>query len=338
LSRRAWRALALAIGLAVGAAVLWQLMRDRAALADLLAGRRPGDLWPLALAWLVQTAGWLLVVDTWRRILARLGGSGPFRLHLRIHTTSGLASLLPGSIWQPASRLADYRAAGVPARAVGAAMAVEWLLLGLAGLAVYALAAPFARLGPAVGLVALLVAAGLAGAVLYPPVHNRFLGPIAARFGDGRPWPRLGRAELAGWLAREAVVLALAGLGLYLLMAALGVGGSVADALAVTGLTLAFANLMAWLPATALLKDAGMVALLTPVYGGAAGVALAVVVAWRLWLTAVQLSWVVLATVAWRGRGRDGTLEPAEPAERVERAELNERGAETGGREGAWSA
>ena len=78
----------------------------------------------------------------------------------------------------------------------------------------------------------------------------------------------------------------------------------------VWGLTVALANLLAWLPATSLLKDGGMVALLTPLYAGvlqepgsALLVALGLTLAWRIWSLAVLLCWAAGSSVILRLRG-----------------------------------
>ncbi len=300
MSRSAWlRVLGVLLAVAVTVAVLVQVGRDWGTVTREARHLLRLDPPFLAAAWLVQSAGWLLVVDTWARILRRMGGQAPFLQHLRVHTLSGLANVLPGSVWLPVTRVTGYRGTTADTMAVGTAMAVEWLLLGVAGLVLYGLVAPFSQLPQVVSLVSLLVAGGLAAAALHPAVFARLVGAVATRLGYAGPAPRPGVLELAGWFGRELGVLVLAGLGLYLVMRGVSPVASLPVALGVTGLTLALANLLAWLPASAVLKDASMVVLLTPLYG-TAGMALAVVVVWRLWLTLVQVSWAALAAVAER--------------------------------------
>jgi uncharacterized membrane protein YbhN (UPF0104 family) len=147
----------------------------------------------------------------------------------------------------------------------------------------------------------------MAALALHPRLFGAALDRLAGRLGLTDGLPRARPAQLLAWCVREALVLALAGAGLYLVMRALGPVADLADALAATGLTLALANLLAWLPASAVLKDASMAALLAPLYGSL-GLALVVVVAWRLWLTLVQLSWAGLALALLRRRAGDGAL------------------------------
>jgi hypothetical protein len=45
----------------------------------------------LIAAWCAQTVGWLLAVDTWRSILARLGGRLRFAHHMQLYAYSSLA-------------------------------------------------------------------------------------------------------------------------------------------------------------------------------------------------------------------------------------------------------
>jgi len=282
--------------------------------------------WFLVAAWVLQTAGWVLAVDTWRRML----GADPeptLRTHLRIYAYSSLAHVVPGSLLAPMSRVALYRRSGVPASRAATSIVLEWLLVGLAGLLLYAVSAPFARSLPS-GLALPLALAGAAGvslSVLHPRVRGAALG-LADRWvgvrgrtgaGDARPSPapaepigaQRGNAEpdaggvgsvvLVGWLAREWSVHALSGLGLYLMVRGLSIGVSLADALTAWGLAMAAANLLAWIPGTGLAKDGGMVLLLAPSIGST-GLALVAVLAWRFWMLCVQLSWAAWAAVASR--------------------------------------
>jgi hypothetical protein len=289
---------------------LWRLALDWRALPTEALSAFHLDLRLLALAWLVQTLGWVLVGHTWRSILGPEGqGLGLWR-HLQLYTLAGLTQVLPGSIWAPLSRVALYRRMGVAGLAVSAGLVVELSLLGLAGLALYGLTAPLVPIlppgwAPWLGLVALL-ALGL----LHPRAFGALFGHAWRRFGKGAmPAPPAGR-RLLGFFLAELCVLALSGLALWLLMLAISPAASLPWAMAVWGLTVAVANLLAWLPATSLLKDGGMVVLLTPLYAAAGGsvshaaiIALGVTLAWRFWSLAVLASWAGLATLVLRIRG-----------------------------------
>ncbi len=321
--RRRWgRAVAAAFGVAVAAFVAHRAAADWRALPLAALGVFRFDPRPLAAAWLVQTAGWLLVVDTWRRMLWPAGGDLPLARHSRAYALSSLAQVLPGSVWAPASRVALYRQEGVPGLAVSTALVVELVVLGLAGLVLYGAWTPLAYGLPPAWAPLLLPVAALALVLLHPAALRRIVERTAHWLGRAVPAPAIAGRDVGVWLLREVVVLSLSGLALFLVMRAVGPVARLADAMSVAGLTVALACLLAWLPATALLKDGGMVVLLTPLYrtavadtSQAAVVALGVTVMWRLWLLAVQLSWAGLA-VAWArsvapaGVGSDGRAGP----------------------------
>jgi len=317
--RQRWTRLAVvAGGLAVAAFLALRLVADWRDLPVAALRAFHLDPRPLALAWLLQTAGWLVVVDAWRRILARVGGwrvgadPVPFARHLQLHAYVSLTAVLPGSVWQPASRIALYRARGVPGATVSAAIVVEWLLLGLAGLALYGASAPFAGALPPDWAPWLVLVAVAAIVLLHPAAFGALMRRAAGWLGRGDLPPRgLAARDLTGGFGRELAVLSLSGVALYLLMRAISPAASLPDALSAWGLTVAVASLLAWLPATALLKDGGMVLLLTPLFrevypdtGSAALAALAVTLAWRIWSLLVLASWAVLGT--WAARAAPG--------------------------------
>jgi uncharacterized membrane protein YbhN (UPF0104 family) len=118
-------------------------------------------------------------------------------------------------------------------------------------------------------------------------------------------------------VALETVVLALSGTGLYLLMVAVAPAASLADAVGASALSVAVANLLAWLPATVLFREGALVAALVPLYGSAF-VAAAVAVVWRIWMTAVLASWALIATAAERRAGPESTRESMPEAPRTD--------------------
>jgi hypothetical protein len=264
------------------------------------------ELRHLAASWLIQTVGWLLAVALWREIVTLVGGpAAPYRQHLVAHTWSGLGNIVPGSIWLPASRVALYRRYGIPALVVSAAVVVEWLVVGLGGVALYAGSLPFASVAPRAQSVSLAVAAVVAVGVLHPRVFAAGMRMATKRMAtkgdDHSPAAAvtLGAAPTAALILGETAVLALAGGGFYFLMRAVAPVASLPDALNAWALSIAVANLLAWIPATVLFKDGAMVVALLPLYGSAP-VAIGVVIAWRLWMTLVLLSWALLATVVAR--------------------------------------
>ncbi len=252
----------------------------------------------LAVTWTVQTAGAILMVDTWRRIVAAFGVRARPAQHAQRYALAALAHVVPGGIWTPLGRLAAYGRAD--ALAVGAATTIEWVVLGVAGLVLYGATLPWAASAPPVGVWVLVVVAAFALAAVQPVVFRRlvaFGGRLTGRRTAISTLPAFDGGHVRFWLARGVGVLMLSGVALYAFMRAVSPTASLPDAIGIGSLAVALGNLMGPLPLTGLVKDLGMVLLLEPLYGSSA-VALGLVVAWRLWMIAVEVSWLVLAT-AW---------------------------------------
>jgi uncharacterized membrane protein YbhN (UPF0104 family) len=235
------------------------------------------------------------MVAAWRRMLGPDARHVPFVRHLRAHAVSGLAHLVPGSIWAPVSRIALYRRESVPAVTVGAALVVEWLLVGLAGIVLYGLSAPWSHAAPPRIAGATALAAVVAVACLHPAVAGRVVGRVAERLGTPAPDVPAPR-QLARLLAAEVVVLALAGFALNFVMAAVSPSTSLPDAMAAFALSTSVASFLALLPGTGVVREATFVLLLTPVYGSSV-IALAVSLVWRAWLVAAQVSWAAIGVL-----------------------------------------
>jgi uncharacterized membrane protein YbhN (UPF0104 family) len=247
---------------------------------------------PIAVAWFVQTAGFVVMVAAWRGLLGADARHVRYVTHLKVHAVSGLAHLLPGSIWAPASRIVLYHRLDVPPVTVGAALVYEWLLVGLAGVVLYGVSAPWSHAAPPRVAGGTAVAAVAALACLHPAIAGRLIRRVAGRLD--RPAPDvLPTRQMLRLLAAEVVVLVLAGLGLTGVMAAVSPTTSLPDALAAFALSTSVASFLAWLPGTGVVREATFVLLLAPVYGSSV-VALAVSLVWRVWLVIVQISWAAL--------------------------------------------
>lgn len=269
---------------------------------------------PLGLSWLVQSAGWLLAVANWRLILGEVGAGGDvgYRGHLRAHTWSALGNLVPGSVWLPAGRVALYRRLGVSGVAVSAAIVVEWLVTGIAALALYVATLPFGITPPWAALVALAATAGAGVVVLDPRVRRAGLGWAARRLGRepgalDHLAAGLGRRAVVLLVVRQAAVLAVSGVGLYFFMVAVAPKARLSDALGAWALSVAVANLLAWLPATILFREGALALALFPLYASGM-VAVGVAVAWRLWMSVVLASWSVLAFATRGGDAGRGSV------------------------------
>ena len=321
------RVIGAVVALVVIGAAAWRIAADWRQLPLDAFHLQPGFL---VLSWGVQSAGWLLSVLTWRRILASVGaapGQVSFRRHVRSHTVSALGNVVPGSVWLPASRLALYRRDGFSGLTVAAAVGVEWLVVGLAGSLLYAVTVPFSVALPAAGAWVLALAAAAALVSLHPSVLPRVIEAVSRKFDPEAPVPQLPGRVLVGLIGRELGVLVASGIGFYFLMRAVAPTASLADALSAWALSVAVANLLAWVPATLVLKDGAMVLALAPLFESGA-IALGVVLVWRIWMTVVLLSWAGIALVADRG-----AAEASSPD--AKRNDLTEQADQAGQTEGA---
>ncbi|MCC7019564.1 MAG: hypothetical protein IT332_07410 [Ardenticatenales bacterium] len=299
---RRWRLFRLAAGVALAAVVVGvvgvRLYGElRSVQGTLVRAFRLDARW-LAVTWTVQTVGAILMVDTWRRIVAAFGVRARPAQHAQRYALAALAHVVPGGIWTPLGRLAAYGRAD--ALAVGAATTIEWVVLGVAGLVLYGATLPWAASAPPVGVGVLVVVAALALAAVQPAVFRRLVelgGRLTGRRTAVSALPAFDARHVRFWLARGVGVLLFSGVALYAFMRAVSPTASLPDAIGIGSLAVALGNLMGPLPLTGLVKDLGMVLLLEPLYGSSA-VALGLVVAWRLWMIVVEVSWLVLAT-AW---------------------------------------
>ncbi len=251
---------------------------------------------PLVAAWSVQTLGWLLAVDAWRRILAALGFRAPLAEHARLYTYTALTQVLPGSFWVPASRVVGYRQVGASAWAVSAALVIEWLVVGIAGALWFGVSAPLGA--RAIGPRWLpWLAVGLLAATLVSPGALARLGQkaLAAR-GRQASLPTLRRRDVASWLLEEVSVVGASGLTLHLFMHGLTARSDLALAASTMGITVAVGAWLAWMPLTSVLRAGMMVVLLAPVYHSSV-IALAVAIAWRIWCLLTVVSSAALAAL-----------------------------------------
>jgi hypothetical protein len=304
----------LAIGLLVGRQLVAEWGRVQ------LTGLRFAAL-PLALAYSIQTVGLLVIVDTWRVTLLRFG-SRPlaFTDHLRIYANSNVARLLPGSLWGAVGRVAWYRRLGVSAWSVSTAVLVEWLLLGAAGLILFGLASTWLPGGqmPDIGLVAAVSIGVLA--FLHPAVFNRLMlgssrllqrvrhykaadlssaGQTDMQNPRGSESPRVSQLDVAGWLARQLMVLLMAGVALSVFLHGITGRTDPLRAVAAMALSTGSSNLLIWMPVSGVVREGLLVLLLRPALPSIS-LTLAAVALWRVWSIAVTFSWVGLAAAAVR--------------------------------------
>src|SRR5262249_27878425 len=144
--KRLLRALKLALGLAIVAAIGWRFSRDLS--RDEL--RQPLHLGWLALAALLYLSALLLSALSWRRLLMHLGSPAPLPGILRAYYVGHLGKYLPGKAWALLLRGGLARQAGTPAGRVGLTAFYEVLTTMGSGAVVAAIL--FALCGPDAGL------------------------------------------------------------------------------------------------------------------------------------------------------------------------------------------
>lgn len=260
---------------------------------------------PLLLGSVLTAATWFFLVSVWIRSLGwwtppqRLA----FRPALRIWFLTNLARFIPGTVWQFAGLAALASAHQVSAVAATGAVLLQQLTLLVTGAGVTLALVPNLTRGwgtaIANGLVWGLGAAAVAIGVLMLPDARRWLRRAVARVaGRDVAWPEPPRRAftmyvlaltvpwlvygVAFWLFGRAL-LGPAAPGLWLAAGAF-VGSYVA------GLVAVFA------PGGIVVREAALVAALSPAIGGDAALLLAL--ASRLWLVALELV-TALAVLVW---------------------------------------
>lgn len=253
----------------------------------------PQPAW-LALSLLLVGATYLVLIESWRRILLGWGQSLGYGAATRIWFLANLGRYVPGKVWSVAGMVVLAQREGVePWAATASAIAVQAIGIGTA-VAVTAAAMPGAE-SPA----RLALAAALAGgtiALLAWEFATSRIRQLTPRFAEFRAMPfavLCGSTglTLVGWLLYGASFWALArGLGLPSLTLAAAVG------IFALGYILGLLALFA--PGGAGVREFTFMALLTPLVG--AGPAIGLSLASRLVLTLTEAGGGVGALIASR--------------------------------------
>jgi len=271
---------------------------------------RLGELTPgvLVLAGVAGLASLLASMLAWRAALAGLGAPLPLPVAGRVYFLGQLAKYVPGSVWSILGQSELARVHGVPRDRTATAGLVAMLISVAMALAVGVLALPGLAGGDRLGYAWVLVLLVPLAVALRPSVLARLTG-LALRVLRRPPLPvALDGGDVAAVAGLSVVNHVATGTLVWLLAEDVGAGGGALLAAAIGGHALASAcGLLAIpVPAGAGVREAVLVAVLTPSIGVAAAAVVAVVA--RLVLTVADLAAAGLAVVA--ARARPATVPP----------------------------
>jgi hypothetical protein len=262
------------------------------------------DLFMVLLSFIIECSGLVLAVPVWRGILARFGSQLSYREDLRIYCYSMLGVAIPGGIWPVIGRAALYERQGVASVRVATASVVEFILIGLAGLIVYGLAAGLLRTENIWQRPGMALATAILGLVLVqPPLFNRIIGWLLRRSRrTDEPPVSLRYTDLGRWLVLEGFVVVIGGVAVYVLLGSLveappGVLLPVVQAWAAAAVA---GNLFFWIPGTPVIRDGAMTLILAQALP--ASMAILFVLLVRVWTI---ISILMLAALIWLFLGRN---------------------------------
>lgn len=251
------------------------------------------------------TALWLIsyvfLVRLWAGSMVWWGARVALSAALRVFAAANLARYIPGGVWQFASLAAMAASNGLSVVAVASAAVFQQIVLASIGLVLGLIFAPVTRLGdswrlPLPALIAAVIAGLTALVFVLPPLTRRIDSWVSRRRKMNITLPHVGRRDVAtyvglsglGWIGyASAFVLFAHGTLDPVPMSSVVLGASFVLSY-VVGILAVFA------PGGLIVREAALVALLGPAFGGEQALALAL--ASRLWLTVIDaaLSLVML--------------------------------------------
>ena len=257
-------------------------------------------------------AGYFVSAALWGLMVVDLGGPRlPLFQAVRLFMVANLGRYLPGKVWQIAGLAVLARKRGVPAAtATGAAVlgqGVSLVAATLVGLVALAAGPEEVR---TLGLTGAAVA-GLAVVIgLLPPVFRRVV-TLWFRLARQEQPRELGSGHALAWLVLFTANWVLYAFSFWILAASFGHTGDILPVASAFAAAYVLGYLMIFAPAGVGVREASLVAFLTPYMGaGPAGV---LAVAARVWTTVVEL---VPAGLFWMrtmaGGGGGGSPEDAD--------------------------
>lgn len=250
------------------------------------------SLWPLLIGCAIYALHLVLAVRGWSLIMQQLAVPISLREHFRIYCFTRIAGRIPGLPWHLVARAVLYQRLGVSAKVTGVATGLEMILVILSGLLSGLLIwfiLPQSIQSQSVWWVLLLV---LSIGLIHPAVIQRVL-------------KLLGPSEVAFRLRYRDMLLLL---GLFVLVWALGGGvlytvilviyplplSELPSVIGAWGLSGATSLLFFFSPTTLGIKEMALSLLLGLFVP--AGLAVVVAILTRLFLTAAELAWAIVAS------------------------------------------
>jgi len=277
----------------VGAALvyLWRtVMKHRDAFANTRIELHPI---PVLVASAITIATYAYMVYTWTRTMRWWGATLEFREAWRIWALSNLARFIPGGIWQFAGIAGLAARSGTSPIAATGGVVLQQLIVLASGIAVTAAFLPSLALHGfplTYGAAVAIAIAGLVIIALLQPHGAALMQRLSARFFSRTV---LFPSMRAGSVARYAIALIVPWLayGIAFWLFARGIVGGRAPGLplSIASFTAAYVWGIIWVPVPAGLgvREAALVALLSPQVGPDVAVLLAI--GSRIWLTVVEI-------------------------------------------------
>lgn len=238
-------------------------------------------------------ASYVFLVRLWAGSMTWWGTAVPLRSALRVFGAANLARYIPGGVWQFAGLAAMSTSSGLPVVAVASAALFQQIVLTAVGLVLGLPFAPVIRLGATwdlpLPLLLTLVLSALAGLVLLlPPVTRRIDAWLSRRGRGSVTLPRVRRRDVAiyvvlsgaGWFGYAIAFVVFTHALLDPVPLSPVVLGASFVLSYVAGILAVFA------PGGLIVREAALVALVAPAFGGEQALALAI--ASRLWLTIID--------------------------------------------------
>ena len=260
----------------------WASAADRLATLDI-------SWTAVAFATAIVVGTYVLLIDTWRRIVVASGERLPFRVAARIWFISNLGKYVPGKVWSIAAMTVMARENNVsPLAAAGSSVLIQLVTIA-AGIGVVLVSGARAVDQPVVASIVGVLILSLLGATPWIlPAAGRALSALT---GKTIALPAISSATV--WLAAARATVSWIAYGVAFQIFVRGVLGSATGAtssyIAVYTASYIIGFLALFAPGGAVVRESAMITGMLRLGLAGQADALAVAVASRLWLTATEL-------------------------------------------------